>query len=42
MAVLWSGYQKDHLEYAMLLQLRRENGVLPQGLLSVYFLGMFR
>ena len=40
MAILWSGYQKEHLEYAVLLQLSREDGTLPQGLLSVYFPGM--
>ena len=40
--VLWSGYQKEHLEYAMLFQLSREDGSLPPGLLSVYFPGMFR
>ena len=42
MAVLWSGYQKEHLEYALLLQLSRDDVSLPQGLLSVYFPGMFR
>ena len=30
MAILWSGYQKEHLEYAVLLQLSREDGALPQ------------
>ena len=42
MAVLWSGYQKEHLESALLLQLSREDDSLPQGLLSVHFPGMFR
>ena len=37
-----SGYQKEHLEYALLLQLSRDDDSLPQGLLSVYFPGMFR
>ena len=42
MAILWSGYQKEHLDCAMLLQLSQEDGTLPQGLLSVFFSGMFR
>ena len=42
MAILWSGYQKEHLDYAMLLRLSQEDGTLPQGLLSVFFPGMFR
>ena len=42
MAVLWSGYQKEHLEYALLLQLSRDDDRLLQGLLSVYFPGMLR
>ena len=41
-AVLWSGYQKEHLEYALLLQLSRDDDSLPQGLLSFYFPGLFR
>ena len=42
MAILWSGYQKEHLDYSMLLRLSQEDGTLPQGLLSVFFPGMFR
>ena len=42
MAILWSGYQKEHLDYAMLLRLSQEDGTLPQGLLTVFFPGMFR
>ena len=42
MAGLWSGLQKEHLELALLLQLSREHGTLPMGLLSIYFPGMFR
>ena len=42
MAVLWSGYQGKHLEYALLLQLSRVDDSLPHRLLSFYFPGMFR
>ena len=42
MAILWSGYQKEHLDYAMLLRLSQEDGTLPQGLLTVFSPGMFR
>ena len=40
MAILWSGYQKEHLDYSMLLRLSQEDGTLPQGLLSVFFPGL--
>ena len=48
MATLWSGYQEEHLELAMLLQLSMEDGRMEDGRLLVglvttpYFPGMFR
>ena len=41
MAILWSGYQKEHLDYSMILRLSQEDGTLPQGLLSVFSLACF-
>ena len=35
MAILWSGYQEEHLELAMLLQLSMEDGRMEDGRLLV-------